>query len=254
MVVGSTRRESAHRLTSATLLKDTSERHLRLRTASEDDGLVRFDLVARLRFLFVRPCAARSSAQVTWTRGRGHPTVPGARWRSPLALTSGHPPPIHPFVFEAVAPRKLVSQLREITFPRPPEGTGKTLLIHPGDTHALGVAQIEKNRYIAHRRGQTRGLGSRSRRHRPPRERWEEARGGRRPQPTMEDRSRTLRRSAGGCTKRLGAAGTRGTMWKTASASPPSGGRPRLVADHTHKEPCTKIARAGACSFLPISQ
>ena len=57
-----------------------------------------------------------------------------------------------------------------------------------------------------------------------------------------------------GCTKRLGAAGTRGTMWKTASASPPSGGRPRLVADHTHKEPCTKIARAGACSFLPISQ
>ena len=77
---------------------------------------VRFDLVARLRFLFVRPCAARSPAQVTWTRGRGHPTVPGARWRSPLALTSDHPPPIHPFVFEAVAPRKLVSQLREITF------------------------------------------------------------------------------------------------------------------------------------------
>ena len=98
----------------------------------------------------------------------------------------------------------------------------------------------------------------------------------RRPRPTMEDPSpddagqktvrrsrragrdeggsRTLRRSAGGCTKRLGAAGTRGTMWKTASASPPSGGRPRLVADHTHKEPCTKIARAGACSFLPISQ
>ena len=69
-----------------------------------------------------------------------------------------------------------------------------------------------------------------------------------------EGGSRTLRRSAGGCTKRLGAAGTRGTMWKTASASPPPGGRPRLVADHTHKEPCTKIARAGACSFLPISQ
>ena len=43
-------------------------------------------------------------------------------------------------------------------------------------------------------------------------------------------------------------------MWKTASASPSSGGRPRLVADHTHKEPCTKIARAGTCSFLPISQ
>ena len=32
---------------------------------------------------------------------------------------------------------------------------------------------------------------------------------------------RTLRRSAGGCTKRLGAAGTRGTMWKTASALAP---------------------------------
>ena len=27
-----------------------------------------------------------------------------------------------------------------------------------------------------------------------------------------------------------------------------------LVGRHTHKEPCTKIARAGACSFLPISQ
>ena len=121
-----------------------------------------------------------------------------------------------------------------------------------------------KQKLAQTRAGQTRGLGSRSRRHRPPRERWEEARGGRRPRPTMEDPSpddagqktvrrsrragrdeggsRTLRRSAGGCTKRLGAAGTRGTMWKTASASPPSGGRPRLVADHTHKEPCTKIA------------
>jgi len=34
---------------------------------------------------------------------------------------------------------------------------------------------------------------------------------------------------------------------KTASASPPSGGRPRLVANHTHKERTlhTKIARAG---------
>ena len=43
----------------------------------------------------------------------------------------------------------------------------------------------------------------------------------------------------------LGAEGpdTRGIVWKRAiSASPPSGGRPRLVADHTHKEPCTKIA------------
>ena len=40
-------------------------------------------------------------------------------------------------------------------------------------------------------------------------------------------------------------------MWKTASASSPSGGRPRLVAYHTHKEPCTKIARAGTCSFYP---
>ena len=34
-------------------------------------------------------------------------------------------------------------------------------------------------------------------------------------------------------------------MWKTASASPPSGGRPRLVADHTHKEACTKTAEGG---------
>jgi len=49
-------------------------------------------------------------------------------------------------------------------------------------------------------------------------------------------------------------------MWKTASASPPSGGRPRLVSPttpaHPHKEPCTKIARAGTCSFFsytPIS-
>ena len=61
-------------------------------------------------FLFVRlPCAARSPAQVTWMRGRGHPTVLGTRWRSPAIV----PPPIHPFFFEAVAPRKLVSQLRE---------------------------------------------------------------------------------------------------------------------------------------------
>ena len=81
-----------------------------------------------------------------------------------------------------------------------------------------------KQRLAQTRAGQTRGLGSRSRRHRPPRERWEEARGGRQPQPTMEDPSpddagqtmwrrsrragrdeggsRTLRRSAGGCTKR----------------------------------------------------
>ena len=56
-------------------------------------------------------------------------------------------------------------------------------------------------------------------------------------------------------------------MWKTASASPPSGGRPPplLVADHTHKYQIkrykntpgllgTKIARAGTYSFLPISQ
>ena len=134
---------------------------------------------------------------------------------------------------------------------------------------------MTKQKLVQTRAGQTRGLGSRSRRHRPPRERWEEARGGRRPRPTMEDPSaspddagqttgrqsrragrdeggsRTLRRSAGGCTKRLGAAGTRGTMWKTASASPPSGGRPRLVADHTHKEPCTKTAGRGPVPFYP---
>ena len=54
----------------------------------------------RLRFLFVRPCAARSSAQVTWTRGRGHPTPflgrAGARqqFRPP---TAPHPSCIHPF-------------------------------------------------------------------------------------------------------------------------------------------------------------
>ena len=132
---------------------------------------------------------------------------------------------------------------------------------------------MTKQKLAQTRAGQTRGLGSRSRRHRPPRERWEEARGGRRLRPTMEDPSpddagqktvrrsrragrdeggsRTLRRSAGGCTKRLGAAGTRGTMWKTASASPPSGGRPRLVADHTHKEPCTKTAGRGPVPFYP---
>ena len=132
---------------------------------------------------------------------------------------------------------------------------------------------MTKQKLAQTRAGQSRGLGSRSRRHRPPRERWEEARGGRRPRPTMEDPSpddagqttgrrsrragrdeggsRTLRRSAGGCTKRLGAAGTRGTMWKTASASPPSGGRPRLVADHTHKEPCTKTAGRGPVPFYP---
>ena len=82
---------------------------------------------------------------------------------------------------------------------------------------------MTKQKLAQKRAGQTRGLGSRSGRHRPPRERWEEARGGRRPRPTMEDPSpddagqktvrrsrragrdeggsRTLRRSAGGCTK-----------------------------------------------------
>jgi len=41
---------------------------------------------------------------------------------------------------------------------------------------------------------------------------------------------------------------------------PHRGGRPRLVADHTHDEPCTKITRAGtalSALFLfttPISQ
>ena len=113
-----------------------------------------------------------------------------------------------------------------------------------------------KQRLAQTRAGQTRGLGSRSRRHRPPRERWEEARGGRQPQPTMEETSRQTtqgRRRGGGAGAqgetregaglcgdqqedvRRGAAGTRGAMWKTAS-SPPPGGRPRLVADHTHKK------------------
>ena len=61
-----------------------------------------------------------------------------------------------------------------------------------------------------------------------------------------------------GCTKRLVAAGTQGTTWMTASASPPSGGRPRLVADHhwrtTHKEPTQPAQRShwhtSAPSFL----
>ena len=48
---------------------------------------------------------------------------------------------------------------------------------------------MTKQKLAQTRAGQNRGLGSRSRRHRPPRERWEEARGGRRPRPTMEDPS-----------------------------------------------------------------
>ena len=82
---------------------------------------------------------------------------------------------------------------------------------------------MTKQKLAQTRAGQTRGRRSRTRRHRPPRERWEEARGGRRPQPTMEDPSpddagqttvrrssragrdeggsRTLWKSAGGCTK-----------------------------------------------------
>ena len=48
---------------------------------------------------------------------------------------------------------------------------------------------VSKQKLAQTRAGQTRGLGSRSRRHRPPRERWEEARGGRRPRPTTEDPS-----------------------------------------------------------------
>ena len=67
-----------------------------------------------------------------------------------------------------------------------------------------------------------------------------------------EGGSRTLRRSAGGCTKRLGAAGTRGArgaMWKTASASPPSGGRPRLVAE-AHPQRTLHKDRKGGGLFL----
>ena len=44
---------------------------------------------------------------------------------------------------------------------------------------------MTKQKLAQTRAEQNRGLGSRSRRHRPPRERWEEARGGRRPRPTM---------------------------------------------------------------------
>ena len=88
---------------------------------------------------------------------------------------------------------------------------------------SYSLSQKTKQKLAQTRAGQTRGRRSRSRRHRPPRKRWEEARGGRRPQPTMEDPSpddagqttgrrsrragrdeggsRTLRRSAGGCTK-----------------------------------------------------
>ena len=54
-----------------------------------------------------------------------------------------------------------------------------------------------------------------------------------------EGGSRTLRRSAGGCTKRLGAAGTRGTMWKTATASgrtTPASRRPHPQRTPLHKD------------------
>ena len=86
MVVGSTRRERRYwRLTSDLwLLTDLPLRCSDRPTSEVPTFHCRqpdSDLVARLRFLFVRPCAARSSAQVTWTRDRGHPTVPGARWR-----------------------------------------------------------------------------------------------------------------------------------------------------------------------------
>jgi len=40
-------------------------------------------------------------------------------------------------------------------------------------------------------------------------------------------------------------------MWKTASASPPSGGRPRLVArDHTHKRTLHKDRKGGDLFFF----
>ena len=64
---------------------------------------------------------------------------------------------------------------------------------------------------------------------------------------------KALRRSAGGCTKRSGAAGRgRGTMWKTASASPPSertppvslGGSQPPVATHST---CTMTMAVEVC-------
>ena len=54
---------------------------------------------------------------------------------------------------------------------------------------ARDASVMTKQKLAQTRAGQTRGLGSRSGRHQPPRERWEEARGGRRPRPTMEDPS-----------------------------------------------------------------
>ena len=53
-------------------------------------------------------------SQVTWTRGRGHPTVFGTRWRLPAIV----PPPNRPFSLRLSLreTRKLVSQLREGTF------------------------------------------------------------------------------------------------------------------------------------------
>ena len=53
-----------------------------------------------------------------------------------------------------------------------------------------------KQKLAQTRAGQSRGLGSRSRRHRPPRERWEEARGGRRPRPTIDGGPVARRRRA----------------------------------------------------------
>ena len=91
---------------------------------------------------------------------------------------------------------------------------------------------VECRTSLSRRVKHAHGGAHNTQRHRPPRERWEEARGGRRPRPTMEDPSpddagqktvrrsrragrdeggsRTLRRSAGGCTKRLGAAARQG--------------------------------------------
>ena len=110
---------------------------------------------------------------------------------------------------------------------------------------------MTKQKLAQTRAGHTRGRGSRSRPHgigRRARERWEEARGGRRPQPTMEDpspddagqktgeswsrragrdegRSKTFCGDQQEDVQRLGAAGARGTMWKTASAIVPQIGR-----------------------------
>ena len=122
MVVGSTRREGgagdAHRLTSALLLTDLPLRRriclspARFRSRG-DDALVANQISISSGQTPISLCQAMCRSLVRPSDLDARSRAPHRSWGA-LALASNRPPTHPPFFFEAVAPRKLVSQRREV--------------------------------------------------------------------------------------------------------------------------------------------